>query len=944
MNYSRLFHRIIRAALLGGMVFLFFSWNSAGAAELPFGSESVILDSSNTVDFPISLAVGDMNLDGFDDLVMCAEDSGQIWQHLAGNLSGSIIATGLDSPRTADTGDIDGDGDMDVIVGQYNNIAPGGQAELIWYEHDLTTYTWVAHDIFHLSVSGARSIKLADIDGDGDLDFVLAVEGSPNQADSSLTWWENTLSDTGSAGFSTSFHFLDSSVQRPWDIEVVDLDTDGDLDVVLADVGADSVEWYENDGTPSVGWATHSIRTAFDGANSVAIADVDEDGNPDVIASALIDDRISWFENSSWSEHNVVLGIDGPSMVETGDLDFDGDPDLIVTREASDEVLWIENKGSSLWERRTIDAAFDGAYAAVPFDQDRDGDLDVAAVGDNADSLSWWENQNTHRRFAETDPITVRDSLTDPRAVAVADINGDGLKDMVLGGYGDSWLKVYLQFNETTWWENTVDTGVSHFRDVSVADMDHDGDLDILAASTTADAIYWWANDGTGDPSWTQHTILSSFDGAHTVEPVDLDADGDLDVVVCAFDGDESTIVINQDGVGTSWTKANFTPLDGPYDVAIGDLNKDGKPDFVASGYYEDVIRVEIQGNTLWGYSDISGLNGPRGVALGDLDGDGDLDIVGAIRNDDAIKWFENDGTGAGWDPHDVGSGYLDDGSEVQAVDVDHDGDVDIVATGYDGHDVYLWKNDGTGSSWSRQFIETGLDSPWQVLVDDINGDNNMDLVLTAAGTTDSLLWYKNVGQQFVASAYNYNPGHIDDGEKDAILNYIVMNNGRSSDDNDLEISRIQLSFTDKNGTALTSTQINNIVERMEFYLDADDDLFWDEGVDTLIATDAYLSLSGGLLTFYFSHGLSGNSVAPGAAEGFFVVLAAESNASQYSPDKIIVTMETDQLQCRDLSAQTPLIGEPADDKATGVITIGSGIFSDGFESNSTSAWSATVG
>lgn len=941
MCYSK-FHRIIRAAFLGGLLVLFFSWNSAGAAELPFGSESVILDSSNGVNFPIGIAVGDMNLDGFDDLVMCAEGSGQVWQHLAGNLSGLTIATGLDSPRTADIGDIDGDGDMDVIVGQYNNIASGGQAEILWYEFD--AYSWIAHDIYHLSVSGVRSIKLGDIDGDGDLDFVLAVEGSPDQDDSSLTWWANTLSDTGSAGFSTTFNFLDSSVQRPWDVEVVDLDSDGDLDVVLADVGADTVDWYENDGTPSVGWTTHSIRTAFDGADSVAIADVDKDGHPDVIASAVNDDRISWFENSSWTEHNVVIGIDGPSTVESADLDFDGDPDLIVTREYSDEVLWIENKGSSLWQRRTIDASFDGAYAAVPFDEDRDGDLDIVAVGYNEDSLSWWENQNTHRRFAEVDPITVRDELNDPRAVAVADINGDGLQDMVLGGYGDAWLRVYLQLNETAWLENSVDTGVSHYRDVSVGDMDHDGDLDVLAASTTADAIYWWANDGSALPSWTQHTILSSFNGAHTVEPVDLDGDGDLDVVVCAFDADESTIVINDNGVGTSWTKKNFVSLNGAYDVAIGDLNRDGKPDFVSSGYYEDVIRVHIQGSTLWGFSDITGLNGPRGVSLGDVDGDGYLDIVAAIRNDDDIKWFENDGVGGGWTAHDVGTGYLDDGSEVQAVDIDHDGDIDVVATGFGGDDVYLWKNDGTGNSWSRRTVESALDSPWQALAADINGDNNMDLVLTAAGTTDSLTWYKNVGQQFVATAYNYNPGHIDEGEKDAVLNYIVMNNGRSSDDHDLEISSIQLYFTDKNGTALTSTQINNIVERMEFYLDADDNLIWDEGVDSLFATDTYLSLSGGLLTVSFAHGISGNSVAPGAAEGFFVVLSAASNASQYSPNEIIVTMKTDQLECEDRSAQTPLIGEPADDKATGVITIGSEIFSDGFESHNTSAWSATVG
>ncbi len=939
-------HRIDTWAAAAGLVLFLLAFSSAGAAVLPFDAQSDILSSTNGLDFPIDIALGDLNGNGRDDLVLCDQSEGAVWSvYASGTPFGTQIANGLDSPRTADIGDIDGDGDADVIVGQYNNIAPGGQAELIWYEFDQTTYTWVAHDIFHLSVSGARSIKLADIDNDGDLDFVLAVEGDPDPADGSLTWWENTL-DSGTVGFSTSFHFIETTVDRPWDVEVVDLDSDGDLDVVTADVGADTVDWYENDGTPSSGWTSHSIRTGFDGADSVTIADIDRDGAPDVVASAGVDDRISWFENPSWTEHNVVVGIDSASSVEAADMDFDGDVDLVCTREFGNEVLWIENTDGAggTWLRRSINSSFSGSIDAVPIDMDGDGDFDVAAVGYNEETISWWKNENTHRRFAEIDPITVRDSLNDPRAVAVADINGDGLQDMVLGGNGDAWLKVYIQVNETSWWENTVDTGVDQYRDVSVADMDGDGDLDVLGATVSGDAVYWWANDGSALPTWTQHTILSSFDGAHAVEPVDIDSDGDFDVVVAAVYADQVKVLTNDNGVGTSWSTDVTNTMDGAYDIAIGDVTGDGRPDVVASSYYGDFIRVMYQSGTAWNAHTLTGLDGPRGVSLGDVDGDGDLDIVGAIRNDDDIKWFENDGVGGTWTAHNVGTGYLNDGSEVQAVDIDHDGDIDVLATGYAGDDVYLWTNDGDGSSWSRRTIESGLDSPWQALAADINGDNNMDVVLTAAGTTDSLTWYKNVGQQFVASAYNYSPSHIDDGEKDAVLNYIVMSNGRSSDDNNLEISSLQLEFTDKNGAALTSAQINNIVERMEFYLDADDNLIWDAGVDTLLATDYYLSLSGGLLTYSFSHGISGNSVAPEAAEGFFVVLTAASDASQYSPNQIIVTMKTDQLECADRSAQTVLIGEAADDQATGVITIGSAIFSDGFETGNTSAWSSVVG
>lgn len=941
-------HRLAWTAIeKGSLVLLLLAWTPAWGAELPFGSQTNILTSANSVNTPVDLAAGDINQDGVPDLVMCAEDSGQLWLHYGRNISGSTIAIGLDSPRTADIGDIDLDGDMDVIIGQYDNIAAGGQAEIIWYE-STGPGTWAAHDVYRLTVTGVRSIKLADIDGDGDLDYVLAAEGDPDTANSSLSWRENTVADTGTVGWSTGHHSFGATTQRPWDVEVADIDGDGDLDVAAADVGLDTVTWYENDGTPAVGyWTEHTVRSSFNGASSVTLADVDGDGAPDIIASAVSDDRISWFENPSWTEHNVVLGINGPASVEAADMDFDGDFDIVCTRETDSEVLWIENVDGDggIWLRHSVNTSFGGAVDALPVDMDGDGDLDIAAVGLTEDALSWWENQNTHRRFAETDPITIRSGLNDPRGIAVADVNGDGLKDVVLGGWGDAWVRVYLQLTGTAWLQNNVDTGVSGFRDVAVADVDRDGDMDILGASVTGDLIAWWANSGAANPTWTQHNVLTSFDGAHAVEPVDLDHDGDIDLVVTAVDADESTIVINDNGVGTLWTKRNFTPLDGAYDVAVGDLNQDGMMDFVSSGYYDDRIRVDLQGESLWGYLDITGLDGPRGVALGDFNGDGDLDIVAAIRLDDDIKWFENNGSATSWTAHDVGSGFLDDGSEVQAVDIDHDGDVDVVGTGYAGHDVVLWTNDGNGSSWTRRFIESGLDTPWQAIANDITGDDKMDLVVAAAGSTDSLTWYENVGAQFATLAYDYAPALVEDGDKAAVFNFLVSNNGRTGDDHSLEIATLVLDFETAGGTPLTSAQVNDIVDRMEIYLDADDNLIWDDGVDTLISTDTYLSLVSGTLTFTFSHALAGNTVTPEHTEGFFVVLQAAADASQHSPNTMVVTFRTDQLECADRTAQTPLEGEPATDRATDPISFGAStlIFSDGFESGNTSAWSDEV-
>jgi len=783
-----------------------------------------------------------------------------------------------------------------------------------------------------LTGEGVNGIKLADLDDDGDLDYVMTEYGDQGQ----VAWTENNLVDTGSMGWGNGHIITHAGLPRG--LQISDLDQDGNLDLVVAAHDDDAVYWLENDGTPDDVWTKHLVTDALDGPSFVNTGDIDGDGDPDVVASAQNDDAVYWYENgSSWAAHEILSSVGDPDMVELADLDFDGDLDLLVTLEVDDEVLWMENLGSSLWQRRNISTTMDGACGAVVADIDGDGDLDIAATGYLADKLSWWKNNNTHRRFAEAEAITIRDGLSNPRSVAVGDFNGDGLNDVVLGGWDDAWVKAYFRITDSTWLENTVDTGTSRFRDLSAGDFNGDGDLEIIGASMDSDEIVLWESDGAALPSWSAHTVISPFDGAHAVEPADFDCDGDLDLVVAAFDGDEATIVINHLDEGSGWTKRTFSSLDGAYDVAVGDLNGDGKQDFVVSGYYADVIRYELNGDP-WTRGEITGLDGPRGVALGDIDGDGDLDIVGLIRNDDEIKWFENNGSGGGWTAHNVGSGYLDDGSEVQAIDLDHDGDVDVVATGYGGGDLRFWRNDGSGASWHLHSITSSLDAAWQVLAADLDGNNDMDLLVTAAGTSDSLSWYKNVGAQFVTVAYDYSPIRIEDGASDSIINFLISNNGRSGD-HDLEISKIALSFEDENGTALSSAQINAIIDRLEIYLDTNDDALWEVNEDTLLMTDLYLSLDNGVLTETFSHGIAGNLVAAAVSEGFFVVLRAASDASSQDLWKIRVNWFGSEVECQDRSAETSLQGEPAEDLTTRLMTIGNRLFEDGFESGDTGAW-----
>jgi len=907
----------------------------AAAHEIPFSSANDLL---NGIDNSYDILAADLNCDGKMDLLTCSFDGNRVWSlenNGDGTMTVTFIAEFLNWPRTLDVGDLDGDGDLDVLVGGTNYVDNSG--DIYWLKREASgDYTRIT--LLHLNSTGITVNRLADLDGDGDLDHVEALyDGSST----TISWWNNTLSETGSVGWGSS-HTIGDGMATLWDLDTGDIDGDGDLDIVAADDGADAVYWFENDGSPEDGWTRHDVDTGLDGACSVEPADIDEDGDLDIVAVGADENTLVWYENRglSWTTHEALSGIVGPMSASVADMDFDGDLDVMISLD-EDEVIWAENLGGGLWQKRSVDAGYEQPGDAVAVDLDGDGDLDIAACSSKGNgNVAWWENETIHREFEVAEPIAIRDGLTNPRGVAIGDINGNGQQDVILGGWDDAFVKVYFRISDSAWWENTVDSGQNRFRDISTGDIDGDSDLDLLGATLAGDEIVWWANDGgSGLPSWTRHTVISSFDGAHAVEPADLDGDGDLDLVVAAFDGDEATIVTNDDGVGGSWTKESFSSLNGAYDVAVGDINCDGKMDFVVSGYYADLIRINLNGDP-WTHNDITGLDGPRGVALGDLDRDGDLDIVGAIRNDDHVLWFENDGDGRGWTEHSLDWGYLDDGSEVQVVDIDLDGDLDILATGFGGDGVYLWYNLDDANTWQLKYIEYELDAPWQALAADLDDDGMPDLVLTAAGETDSLSWYKNIGSQFRTTAWEFAPSHIGDDVRAWIFTFGIRNNGQVGD-HDLELTGLNLLFEEPGVGPLSSAQANALIERMEVYIDTNDDLIWEEGVDTLLATDTYLSLVDGELELPIPAGAAGNTVPSGDTLYFCVVLKTTDDASTHDPSRILMSF-TD-TSCKDRNRDIPLTGTGFDPVTTHHIKFDGVLFVDAFTSGDTSAWSSTV-
>jgi hypothetical protein len=201
-------------------------------------------------------------------------------------------SSGPDYTGSISATDLDGDGDMDLLVGGDHPV---------WWEND-GSENFTAHTIYS-AWDSTYSLCAADLDGDGDVD-VLGTAFD----DDDVVWWEND----GDENFTR--HIIDSYFEGARSVYASDVDDDGDVDVLGAAATADDVAWWENDGDEN--FTEHTIADNFDGARSVYAIDVDGDGDVDVLSTASVADDITWWEQVpalSISDVSITEG-DGGSV------------------------------------------------------------------------------------------------------------------------------------------------------------------------------------------------------------------------------------------------------------------------------------------------------------------------------------------------------------------------------------------------------------------------------------------------------------------------------------------------------------------------------------------------------------------------------------------------------------------------------------------------------
>ena len=331
----------------------------------------------------LALNHGDIDNDGDEDLIVGISQTGVWWYEQLPNGSFASIQqlNGAMEPISMEIVDIDNDGDLDIVIA-------GQNTGFYWYENiGSTTFTFHSFSSTY-NVGQSNAVSVGDLDNDGDLDILGASENA-------LGWIENHGNGTF-APFIPIDSTLSSSFEW-YDVVPLDLDGDGDLDIL-----ASNQSWYENLGGGNFG-PTQNVPS---GSSSLAVNgdDVDADGDVDIIVSSSLNGLV-WMENlGSGSFTNFkLITTKNADQISLVDIDNDGDNDIIISATNSNSLhggnnSWFENIGVGGFDttEHIIEAFNNGGHTFHTFfDKDNDGDIDVVSYnvsGFPPHPFSWHKN------------------------------------------------------------------------------------------------------------------------------------------------------------------------------------------------------------------------------------------------------------------------------------------------------------------------------------------------------------------------------------------------------------------------------------------------------------------------------------------------------------------------------------------------------------------------
>ncbi len=694
--------------------------------------QHVVIDATNPSD-PHCKALGDIDGDGLlDALAASSSGGGLFWYEYPGWTEHPIRASGS---WTTDmqVADIDNDGDLDVVIPDSNGLE--------WYENprpggDPRTSPWSVHLIGSAGANN-HDVEIGDVDGDGALDVVTR-----KKSDGLTYLWRQEMP--------TSWSRITVSTTDGEGTALADLDEDDDLDVVHNGFWVEQVDLAT--------WVEHTIDNNWSDDVGVLAVDINDDGDLDVVlAPSESSGRFSWYEtsdpvNGPWTEHSIDPAVSYFHTFKAADMDRDGDLDLVTAEmhqsSNPDEVSVYLNEGDGLtWSQVVV--ATTGSHNLRVGDIGNDLDIDIYGANwndsaPNSAVIEMWENQSGPLSLDGWKRHILETSLP-WQAVFVegGDLNGDGLPDLVTGGW---WYPNPGDLN-SSWSRRTLGAPLHNM--AAVHDFDGDGDLDVLGTDgqVSGEGFSWAQNDGAG--LFTIRSITNAPTGGDFLQGVSVDqviAGGDEEVVLSWHNGASGTsmFTVPSDPAVANWPLTSISATTNQEQVPVGDIDGDGDTDIHLGS---DWLRQESNGtfSTQSGVTVSGGV--PDRVVLADIDGEGDLDVVIGVEFGQRLVWGESADDGQTWTERVIATDV--DYFSVDAADIDRDGDIDVVGGAHQGSgEVYVYENNGQGASWITHTVDPGdsalIDHHDGTQLVDMDLDGDLD-ILSIGWSKRSLTIYENL-------------------------------------------------------------------------------------------------------------------------------------------------------------------------------------------------------
>jgi hypothetical protein len=707
----------VRDNLSGGILFAPDTGRTAAAAE-GIDITPAFSDSGQAIgsELTTSITVGDVDSDGDQDIVESTLSGIRVWLNngsgvFPGSANQSIAVTAISSIAL---GDVDGDSDLDIVVGRHSN-------------NPNYVYTNNGSGVFSnsgqsLGATYTQSIQLGDLDGDGDLDMVEGNFGQPNRV----------LMNNGinSGTFINSGQSLGNSYTNA--IVLGDLDGDDDLDMIEGNQNQAKHVWLNN----GTGTYTDSGQI-FSANNTVALAigDVDGDGNLDFVEGRNGNlPSLIWHNdgNGLFTDSGQLIDSVQTSSVILVDVDSDDDLDFIQGQFGMPSVEWLNNgNGVFIDADRQIGNDNDNYYVDSIAVADLDGDFDLDLVlGENGANQVWWNSLRTPPRnqiYIDSGQL-LGDSST--IRTALGDLDADGDLDMIECNGVNETGKVWL-FNATGGYTVTAQVLDANMSSIAIGDVDGDGDLDFVAGFTSDIPKKVWLNNGAG--VFTDSGQSLGAVSTYSIELVDIDNDGDLDMFESGYT--HPTRVWRNNGVGV-FSDSGQSLGSAPSAIFARDVDGVNGVDLIV-GDLTNVISVWLNnGNGVYSAGPVTGsvTSSIASIISGDIDADGYPDlIVGREENSTLVLY--NNRSGLFIDSGQVlGTNFFIDAissSSLALGDVDVDGDADLIQQNSGNEPTRVWINNGVGRFSSGQSLGAG---GGPISMGDVDNDGDPDIVEARSG------------------------------------------------------------------------------------------------------------------------------------------------------------------------------------------------------------------